>query len=323
MAASGRHVWPASLHERTVQWHDEPCDAGVVQSDDVTVDLAATGRRLDRWLEDLPFIVEREQRRLSGRYDVMLGDVPSAAFDAAYAVGIPSVAIANFTWDWIYGELGFGAAASAAASAYRKATLLLEATPSGPMPAFPRRIDVGLIARAPAASRAAARAALGLGGNETVVLLAFQPAFCAAVALPRPRQGRVYLAPAGWPADASRCDLRVLRQGGDFEHALACADVVVGKPGYGLIGDVEAAGARFLYVPRPGFPENAVLERHLAARDGTASLDATVLSAGAWEDALADVGARARPAAAEGGGAERAARAIAGMLAVDSGEGAE
>ena len=33
---------------------------------------------------------------------LVVGDVPPLAFAAAHAAGIPSIAIANFTWDWIY-----------------------------------------------------------------------------------------------------------------------------------------------------------------------------------------------------------------------------
>ncbi len=322
-AGCNRRIWPPSLAPLTESWTDGACDVGVVQSDDVTVDLAATGRSVDRWLRDLPDIVDREERRLRGAFDLLLGDVPSPVFEAAYRVGIPSVALANFTWDWIYAELGLGAAAAAASEAYAKATLLLEATPCAPMAAFGRRLGVGLVTRPPSRERDASRVGLGLGSGESAVLLAFQPASAPSVALPPRRAGRVYLVPQGWPAAGQRGDVRELPQTLRFEDALAAADVVVGKPGYGLIGDVEAAGARFLYVPRPGFPENAVLEEHLDARAATVALAANRLAAGAWEDALDAVEHTATPSPAEAGGALRAAQAIAELLAVDSGAGAE
>ena len=36
---------------------------------------------------------------------VVLGDIPPLAFDAAAAAGVPSIALANFSWDWIYRHL--------------------------------------------------------------------------------------------------------------------------------------------------------------------------------------------------------------------------
>ncbi|MFN2378434.1 MAG: hypothetical protein ABR538_18030 [Candidatus Binatia bacterium] len=320
MAACDRRAWPGSLAAATRSWHCEPCDVGVVQSDDVTVDLDATARRLEGWLRELPGIVQREARRLEGSFDLVLGDVPSAAFAAAKTAQIPCVAVANFSWDWIYAELGFEEAAVAAAEGYAQADLLLEAAPSGPMAAFGRRREVGLIARAPAASRRLARAALRLQGDTRVALMAFQPSSAPALALPPEREGRIFLVPPGWPDTTSRRDLVEVPAGAGFEDALAAADVVVGKPGYGLIGDVEASGSRFLYVPRPGFPENAVLVHHLSGRAATAALAAGRLARGEWEDDLVALEEARAPAAARADGAQRAAEEIAALLEVDSRE---
>jgi hypothetical protein len=318
LAACDRRIWPPSLTSCTEEWIPEVCDAGVVQSDDVTVDLAATEVRLERWLEELDAIVAREGERLAGRFDLVLGDVPSPSFDAAEREGILSVAIANFSWDWIYSELGLRDAAEAAAQAYAKATLLVEATPFGPMPAFPTRTPVGLVAREPSTRRDETRRALGVADAQSLVLVAFQPASAPPLTLPSPRAGRVYAAPAGFPGCGSRPDFRPLPASGTFPDALAAADVVLGKPGYGLIGDVEAAGLRFLYVPRPGFPENAVLERHLSARPGTAALSPCEMANGGWEDRLVALEQLVRPEPADVGGAGRAAQAIARLLPVDS-----
>jgi hypothetical protein len=313
-----RRVWPPELAAVTVQWIPEPVDVGVVQGDDVTVDLPATAARLERWLADLPATVRRESDRLAGRFDLVVGDVPPPAFEAASHAQIPSVAIANFTWDWIYSELGFAAAARAAAAAYAKADLLLEAAPFAPMPAFPRRESVGLIAREPS-SRPEARMAVGAREGESLVLVAFQPASAPDLALPDRRDGRRFLVPAGWPDRGLRDDVVRLAAGARFEDAIAAADVVVGKPGYGLIGDLEAAGARFLYVPRPGFPENAVLEHHLAGRAATASVPASRLAGGSWEEDLGALERAPAPPRSDAGGAVRAARGIARLLGIDTG----
>lgn len=314
-----RRVWPPGLAAVTDQWIPEPVDAGVVQGDDVTVDLPATAARLERWLADLPAIVRREAERLAGRFDLVVGDVPSPAFEAASHAQIRSVAIANFTWDWIYAELGFADAARAAASAYATAGLLLETVPSAPMPAFARRVNVGLVAREPSSRRAAARAAVGAREGESLVLVAFQPASAPDLVLPEPLDGRRFVVPAGWPDGGLRDDVVRLAAGGRFEDAIAAADVVVGKPGYGLIGDVEAAGARFLYVPRPGFPENAVLERHLADRAATASVSSGRLADGTWDEVLGALERAPAPPRADTGGARRAAREIARLLGIDTG----
>lgn len=314
IAACDRRIWPPALNRLTERWIAESCDVGVVQSDDVTVDLAATRSAVDEWMGRLPEIVAREKARLEGAQDLVLSDVPAAVFPAAKAAGIRSVGVANFSWDWIYAELGMREAAAAAAACYADADLLLEAGPSAPMDAFGKRVTVGLVARRPASRRSGLRESLGVGEGTRLVLLAFQASSAPAVVLPPVRRDRVFLAPTGWASTPSRPDLRPLPDHVRFEEALASADVVVGKPGYGLLGDVEAAGARFLFVPRPGFPENAVLERHLARRPATVALSSKDLAEGRWEEILAMVEALPAPPASLEDGAGVAAAHLARLL---------
>ena len=318
VSASDPSLAPPSLRALVAEWRREAVDVGVVQSDDVTVDREATARRLDSWLGSFGEVVAREAAHLQREgADLVVGDVPAAAFEAAKASGIRSVAVANFSWDWIYGELGFPTAARRSAEAYACADLLLQATPFAPMPAFPHRRAVGLLARSPSSSGARARASLGLAPEERSCLVAFQPASAPSLALPPARAGRRFLVPSGWAGHRERGDVVRLPADLPFADAIAAADVVLGKPGYGLIGDLEVAGARFLYAPRPGFPENAVLEAHLSARAGTRAIAPARLASGDWEAELEALESAPRPAAMEAGGCLRAARAILDLLAVD------
>lgn len=306
-------LWPARLKAAS-EWIASTCDVGVEQSDDVTVDAAGTGAALRDWLGELPRIVERETERLRGGFDLVFGDVPAPAFEAAAAADVESVALANFSWDWIYRELGFEAAAVTSAAMYAKAGLLLEAAPSAPMEAFPRRQSIGLVARRPAARRDSTRARLGISDEERLVLLALRPDSASLVRLPEPSPGVSYLLPAGWRCDRRRDDLRVASSIG-FLDLLEVADAVVGKPGYGLIGDVAASATRLLYVARPGFPENAVLEAWLEQRCGTRRVAREALRVGAWAQDLRALLAEPRPAPLDLPAAEVAAEVLAACLA--------
>lgn len=315
IAACDRRIWPPTLNRLTDRWIAESCDVGVVQSDDVTVDLAATRSAVEEWLRRLPAIIAREKARLEGAQDLVLSDVPAAVFPAAKAGQIRTVGLANFSWDWIYAELGLREAAAVTAACYADADLLLEAGPSAPMEAFGTRIPVGLVARRPATRSTALREALGVAAGTRLVLLAFQASSAPTIVLPPVRRDRVFLAPTGWSSTPSRPDLRPLPDHVRFEEALASVDVVVGKPGYGLLGDVEATGARFLFVPRPGFPENKVLERHLAGRAATLALASKDLAEGRWEEILDAIEALPAPSASLEDGAGVAAAHLARQLA--------
>ena len=97
----------------------------------------------------------------------------------AARLGVPSVAVANFTWDWIYethpGFLPAGAPAlDRIRAAYRKAALALRAALRGRIRRLPaRRPDPADRAATGKRSRAATRAHFGLPDQGRVALLSF------------------------------------------------------------------------------------------------------------------------------------------------------
>ena len=78
-------------------------DTGVVQLDSLRLDIEETARGAAAFYRDFDRRVDRRGahlRQLGAR--LVIGDVPPLAFAAAQAAGLPSVLVANFTWDWIY-----------------------------------------------------------------------------------------------------------------------------------------------------------------------------------------------------------------------------
>src|SRR4051812_46422011 len=83
----------------------EPCetDVGMTQGDSLTIDIADTVKRAARFYLDLDERVAREAEALRrSKTAIVLGDIPPLAHAAAAVAGIRSVAVGNFTWDWIY-----------------------------------------------------------------------------------------------------------------------------------------------------------------------------------------------------------------------------
>ena len=77
---------------------------GIVQATSIAHDDAATVARGHRVLRDLRRARRRAKPR-AGRTmtsSSIVGDIPPLAFEVAARLGVPVVAIANFTWDWIY-----------------------------------------------------------------------------------------------------------------------------------------------------------------------------------------------------------------------------
>jgi L-arabinokinase len=247
------------------------CDVGLIQKDALTIDEAGTAEALRPFLLGWESLVSREARwlRESGAR-LVLGDIPPLAFAAAAEAGIPSIAIGNFSWDWIYAHLAarqpeLAAAAAHAARAYARAALLLRLPFAGDLEAFPRVEDVPLVARAPEMAKAEARRRLGLDARP-VVLLSFggvgMPGLEAA-ALGRLDAYRFLLtgrAGGGEAPNLRRLEARDLSAAGlHYPDLVAAADVVVSKPGYGIVTDCIGARTRLVYTDRGDFPEYPVL----------------------------------------------------------------
>jgi len=247
------------------------CDVGLVQKDALTIDEAGSADALDRFLEGWPRLVEAESRwlRESGAR-LVLGDIPPLAFAAAAEAGLPSVALANFSWDWIYRHLGrrhrrLAEAAEWAAAAYERAGSLLRLPFAGDLSAFRKIEDIPLLARRPAAGKADARRRLGLD-DRPAVLLSFgglgmpdlDPTSLARLA---PYQFLVTgrMGGGGAPNVRRLPNAELTAAGLEYTDLVAAVDVVVSKPGYGIVTDCIGAGTRLVYTDRGDFPEYPVL----------------------------------------------------------------
>lgn len=317
-----RQAVPAPLAFRSVE-----CDVGLAQKDALTIDEEATVRRWHEFASGSQEHTAREARWLrEAGARLVLADVPPLAFEAAAAAGVPAIGLANFSWDWIYRHLAcrqpaLAEAAAAAARAYASAALLLELPFAGDLSAFPRRERIPLVARQPRMSREEARRRLGLPETTACVLVSFggigMPAFDPAVL------GR--LAGFHFVMDSSEGSLprnatsagaaRRQAAGMGYGDLVRAADVVVTKPGYGIVSDAIAAGTRIVYTERGDFPEYAILVAEMGRYIPCAHVGNPDLRAGRWREAIEAVLAQPVPPPPDLGGAEAAARRLLSLVA--------
>lgn len=252
------------------------CDVGLAQRDALTIDLAATAERWSEHARKLPALLREEAGFLKhGRARVVLGDVPPLAFAAAAEAGAPSVALANFSWDWIYRHYAgrhpvLREAADVCAAAYERCSLLLRLPFAGDLGAFPRLGDIPLVARRPRLGRLDARRRLELPSGPLVLLSfgglsmpGFDPALLGALS------GLSFFwvgesasakSPSSLPGNATFVPrARLAELGLGYADVVAAADVVVTKPGYGIVSDAIAAGTAVVYTERGDFPEYEIL----------------------------------------------------------------
>ena len=276
-----------------------PCDTGVVQASSVQHDDRATVDAAIAFYADYPRRVEDELRALRGAgVDLIVSDVPPMAFDVAAALGVPAVAIANFTWHWIYeAHPGFAERAphvlDAIRRAYGTATLALELPFGAGFDVFPRVERVPLVARRPAQPRAATRAHFGLPAGRRAALLSF-----GGYGMPSLDLGAIDClddwtivttdrtsATAGAGAAIVIAE-DAFTHGFRYEDLVAAVDVVVTKPGYGIIAECIASNTALLYTSRGAFREYDLLVAEMPKYLRCGFISQEDLFAGRWRDRL-------------------------------------
>jgi L-arabinokinase len=110
--------------------------------------------------------------------------------------------------------------------------------------------------------------------------------------------------------DGARLDALGLR----YVDVVGAADVVLTKPGYGIVTDAIGAGTRLVYTERGDFPEYPVLVREMPRHLACAHVSNHALREGEVVAALDDVLARPVPPPPDLGGADRAAERLLGVL---------
>jgi hypothetical protein len=293
----------------------EPCiiDAGVVQPNSLEIDSGAS-------LERYAAVVAGEGERLTAEAarvqaigaQAVVADVPSAAFEIAVRAGVPGIGLANFSWDWIYEPFvqAWPQHASLLAhlkAQYGRASRLLRLPFNEGLTAFPAVEDVPLIARRSTVARHETRRALGLPLDAPLVLFSFGGHTSDGPDAARLAQlgDYAFVATAATLDATDGARARPMRQGKNlfllpqlangYVDLLAACDVVITKPGYGIVADLIANRVPALYVSRGGFREEPVLVRALEEEARAVPLDRSALDALDLRPALERLHALDRP----------------------------
>lgn len=300
---------PRQLFERTLGGRPEfvelACDAGMVQLDSLTLDVRESVRQAEAFQQNLPHLAATEAAFLNERRAcVVVGDIPPLAFAASSAAGLPSVAIGNFTWDWIYEgypEESSGELVEAIRETYRSATKALRLPMAGGFSGLETvTTDIPFIARASKRSADDVRQVFGLPprtadkplilmafggygikGLDAVALGALKDYTVTTTDVPS-RQHQIKPAPGILYISEEQLYASGLR----YEDLVRAADVVATKPGYGIISEAIANDTALLYTSRGRFVEYQVLVKEMPRYLRAQFIEQRDLLAGNWAPAL-------------------------------------
>ena len=284
------------------------CDTGVVQVDALTLDEADSIRRAWAFHSDMVTRAASETRILRELgAGLIVGDIPPLAFAVGGSAGIPSVAIGNFTWDWIYADYPRVRLAPsllpALRGAYARVSISLRLPMHGGFENMNNVTDIPFIARHASRTRDEVCKTLKLPADKPIVLVSFggyglpgldtdqlakfkkyTVVMTASAPLARSQKGAAAAERKG--SFVSINEEAMYNAGVRYEDLVGAAEVVVSKPGYGIISECIANDAALLYTPRGHFPEYDVLVQEMPKYLRTALISHDDLFACKWESAI-------------------------------------
>ena len=234
------------------------------------MDLQATLEACKIINAKVPALIEEEIAFIRRHnISVLIGDIPPLCFEIAARVGVPSVAITNFTWSGIYrGFLHalpeFGPLIEEMENFYRKTTLALSLPYSCEMGIFPAREMIPFITRSSALDPREARDKYGLPRSATIVLLTFGGLGLQRLHLERLIEQKDFFFVATGEALRKEPNLLILPNAQrNYVDLVRASDVIVSKPGYGIVADVIRHQIPLLYTDRGDFAEYPYLVKAL------------------------------------------------------------
>ena len=298
-------------------------DVGLIQKDSIHIDLEASIEAIERLYAREGRLIEAEMEFIEREnIGVVVADIPAIPLEAAKRSGIPAIATGNFGWDWIYSDFvkfdpRWQRHAEKFREVYRQTDLLLRQPFAESMAAFPNQTDLPLLAKPGIDRRKMIAEASGIDPARQWVLLSFTSLNLDSHALDNLSHLRkcdiFSVEPLEWPDSAIKGLKRSLAS---FADILASMDVVVTKPGFGIVSECIANNKPIIYTDRENFLEYPVLVEGIEKYCRNAFIPGTELYAGELGRALEEIeSAPAAPEEMPRGGAEIAARHI--LQAID------
>ena len=246
-------------------------DVGTCQKDSLNINIAATLENAKTFYLKLKNMAETEYSFIrANKIDIVVGDITPLAFAAASGVNIPSIGVTNFSWDHIYEAFldeypGFDDVIDALKTYYSRCDLLLRLPYACPLDAFPKIKDVPLLARAPYLSRGEVFQILGYDPacfeNKKTVMISFGGFDTDGLNINSLCDMDDYIFLTTLPAAGLQkypCNVKYIdtsAAGISFENLFRIFDVIITKPGYGVVGDVINGGSGCIYTDRGNFRE--------------------------------------------------------------------
>jgi len=278
-------------------YHHHLTDLGLVQKAPFQADLGDTLHGLEEFYPISPRRLDEMSetiRQLECR--IIICDIAPMGLLIAKHIGIPSVLVENFTWDWIYQQYS---TANKNINKYIKylkpifesADYHVQTKPI----CSPKSSDLETepVSRKPKTPRDQIRQRLGLLPDRNMILITTGGIPQAYRFLPRLEELSefTFVLPGAGPAIDKRKNVIILPHRSDFYHPdLGIAsDAVIGKVGYSTLAEVYHAGVPFGYVARANYNESGPMVRFIKQHMPGFAVEESAFFNGEWMDRITEL----------------------------------
>ena len=312
---------PTRVFADTIQQvthHAIEVDVGLVQSTALAIDYPATVQRLAALLPYSP----KDTAHLASlchASSLILCDISPWGVLVGEELGVPSVLLENFTWDFIYAPATrrfpqLKQFAGYLRAVFDRASYHIQTEPL--CVARPCDLSCGPIFRRQRVDRRTIRQRLP-GGFRKIVLVTLGGIAQDIPSPPFHHYPDVLFIFAGQTHTTLLADnLLALGASDNFYHPdlLASVDLVVCKSGYSTLAECCQAGTRAMVIGREDFPESPILLRYAEAHLGATTISPSLYLSGQWLELLEGAWAAPPPQPFTENGADSVAAFLRALL---------
>ncbi len=259
--------------KRPFEYQNIELDCGAIQKDNQSVEEELSLITYGKINGNRNALIERIQNFLKeDKINLVLGDIPPLCFQAARNLGIISIALANFTWCDIYEPYlknfpQYSPLLSQMEEDYNQANASLLLTPHMACRGLLNRQTMPLLAKGILGNKEEYAAALGIPENKHWALMYLGHQGAGKQNWKRLEEYQDWIFLGLYPMENPAANYHFIKipQSLSYSGLLSSCQMVLGKLGYGLIGEVLCHKTPLVYSSRSGFAEFETLKDYLSA----------------------------------------------------------
>jgi L-arabinokinase len=247
---------------------DAVLDPGVCEDDPLHINYEKTVQKLSDFLKtSLGLVYHETAYCMQNDINLIISDIPSIAGEIAARLGIPCLAMSNFLWDWIYepmimDEEEQNAMLLSIRTGYSKMAHWIRYPFYHQSSMLEKISDVSLVIQNEVKPLEVLKSELNIPSDKKVIYIAFRGGLDSRTISRAAENSGDYifiLADSDDYAFPKNVYKISLYPRFSFTEVINFADIIVGKPGYGLVSTCVGFKKPLLYPRRYGFREDEVL----------------------------------------------------------------